>query len=330
MRNIIDMSVAIVITITAIVILTLPENSHADCNERIITIQYGNPGPGYETTPDPQEAEDPGLPDFTGKKTVLADINRNEKYKFLKTDEIKMRAKFKNAGDNDVDSDADIPVRYYLSKGYKEDSHDKWLRVGKDNIKGRNLDPGESHWEEEGLKLSDERFKDYIKEGKFYNIVACIDRTKDQHTGYGKYREIHESNNCTTEAVFEVVAPNQPPEGWLDEANCNQIRGWARDPNTTSPISVHLYADGEAGMGTFIGATPADQLRPDLPFDDKHHGFTFRTPESLKDGHIHYIYAYGIDDQGGTNPLLNGNPKSVNHCVSAAVMQVLMNYIMED
>lgn len=66
---------------------------------------------------------------------------------------------------------------------------------------------------------------------------------------------------------------NHIPEGWLDSAICDEIEGWARDANTINPISVHFYTDGEAGIGTFIGSTTANQLRQDLPFDDKHHGF---------------------------------------------------------
>ncbi len=112
----------------------------------------------------------------------------------------------------------------------------------------------------------------------------------------------------------DYQVPNQFPEGWLDEVSCNQIRGWVRDPNTTSPIDVHFYADGEAGIGTFIGKTTANQIRPDLPFNDKNHGFVFGVPEILKDGHQHTIYAYGIDDREEYNPLLNGSLLLLEEC----------------
>jgi hypothetical protein len=36
---------------------------------------------------------------------------------------------------------------FYLSKGYKEDSHSEWIRIGKEQTKGSNLDPGETYLE---------------------------------------------------------------------------------------------------------------------------------------------------------------------------------------
>lgn len=35
--------------------------------------------------------------------------------------------------------------RFYLSKGYKEDPHSEWIRIGKKESDGLNLDLGESH-----------------------------------------------------------------------------------------------------------------------------------------------------------------------------------------
>ena len=122
---------------------------------------------------------------------------------------------------------------------------------------------------------------------------------------------------------------NQPPTGFLDSVNCNQFTGWAKDPNTIGSISVHFYIDGEAGTGTYIGGVTANQHRGDLPFDDKNHGFTFRTPASIKDGHQHHIYAYGIDEQNQVNSLLNNSPLTINHCISPAVMQVIRGFYLE-
>lgn len=110
----------------------------------------------------------------------------------------------------------------------------------------------------------------------------------------------------------EAVATSQPPEGYHDTADCDNVKGWAKDPDTTDPIYIHFYADGPSGTGTFIGSTSANIYRGDLPYADKNHGFSFPTPESLKDGQTHQIYVYVLDDQGGTNPLLTNSPQSSN------------------
>ena len=304
-----------------------PLTSSAETCGNTTTIQVGTNGPGYQTTPNQEEEEVPAtLPDFVVKKVILTATNGNEKYQFHKNEEIKIKVLLKNIGDDGIGGDDNIETRYYLSKGYKEDSHNQWRRVGKDNTKGRNLQPNETHWEQEGLKLWNQ---DIIKKGKIYNIVVCVDRTQDQHNGDGDYSEIYESNNCSTEAVFEVLGDNQPPTGFLDSVNCNQFTGWAKDPNTIGSISVHFYIDGEAGTGTYIGGVTANQHRGDLPFDDKNHGFTFRTPASIKDGHQHHIYAYGIDEQNQVNSLLNNSPLTINHCISPAVMQVIRGFYLE-
>ena len=109
---------------------------------------------------------------------------------------------------------------------------------------------------------------------------------------------------------------NRTPEGYLDHADCNTIGGWARDPDTTNAIRVDFYKDAPAGSGTFIGNTFANVYRSDLTFSDKNHGFVFTTPNSLKDGKTHTIYAYAIDSEGGTNPLLSDSPKTIT-CGSA-------------
>ncbi len=120
---------------------------------------------------------------------------------------------------------------------------------------------------------------------------------------------------------------NRPPEGYLGLANCNYIRGWARDPDTTAPIHVHIYADGPAGKGgRFIRAVRADVYRQDLPFPDKRHGFGIRTPDVLKDGRPHQIYVYGIDDSAkGPNSLLRMSPKKVQ-CGSRSIPQNSMEW----
>ena len=114
---------------------------------------------------------------------------------------------------------------------------------------------------------------------------------------------------------------NTPPIGWLDDANCNIIGGWALDLDTRSAaITVHIYKDGPAGSGTFVTAATTTGLRQDINniYDNSStvntHGFTIATPDSLKDGKSHDIYIHGIDSTtpaAGPNPVLSGTPKKI-------------------
>lgn len=150
------------------------------------------------------------LPDLVAKRAWLTnEAETEEKTKFFRTEKLKMKAQFANTGD--ANPDEDMEVRFYLSKGTTEDSHSEWKRVGTDNIKRENLKVGDTKTETEGLEL----WKDVPGPG-VYNVVACIDRTKDKDNGDGKITEKHKSNNCSKEAVFEVieatVAPPPPPD----------------------------------------------------------------------------------------------------------------------
>ncbi|MCD6149915.1 hypothetical protein J7J13_04000 [bacterium] len=193
-------------------------------------------GPGAETLA--TDEEDPGKPDFIVKRVELSNYNPS------KNDEIKVRAKLKNIGENDISSDDKIETRFYLSMGYKEDLHSEWIRIGREYTKGSNLDPGETHWEEESLRLWE---YNQIQPGQVYNIVACVDRTKDQNNEDGDYEEEHKSNNCSTEAVFTVTNPPPPPAP-------------PPPPQTTSPDGKFAwsYSGPISGMVCAQIAEPAD------------------------------------------------------------------------
>jgi hypothetical protein len=107
------------------------------------------------------------------------------------------------------------------------------------------------------------------------------------------------------------------PEGYLDSATSTVIGGWARDPDNTGPIAVHIYIDGEIAH-----AMVADALRSDLPYADQNHGFTW-TPPFLGSGtHQVNVYAIGVDASGaadGVNPDLTGSPTSfTGSCAGAS------------
>jgi hypothetical protein len=84
------------------------------------------------------------------------------------------------------------------------------------------------------------------------------------------------------------------------------VRGWAIDPNTTSPIAVHVYVDA---VGT---ALTADVSRPDVESvfgSGALHGFDGTVPAEPG---VRNVCVYAIDSGGGTNPRLNCKTVTVN------------------
>ena len=180
----------------------------------LIYIQIGSTGPGYETivTDEP----DPGLPDFILDELQLTTVGDIEQYTYTNMDTIEMHSWSENIGDADwaafpgEDEADDIYVKFYLSKGYKEDSHSEWDCVGTQQIQKGNLDRGDEKHEWDTLNLSTYNNGGPIAPGT-YNIVACVDRKYDQDNGDGEVPEKHKSNNCSTEAVFNVIVGMPPP-----------------------------------------------------------------------------------------------------------------------
>ncbi|MFA5352815.1 MAG: CHAP domain-containing protein [Thermodesulfovibrionales bacterium] len=157
-------------------------------------------GPGHAMIA--TDAAVPSLPDFVVKNIWLETPWGAKKYKYGQPETMKMKAQFKNIGKGYCSGD--IEVHFYLSKGYKEDAHSEWKRVGTDIIQCDNMKPGDTHTETEGIEL----WRD-IPEPGMWNIVACVDHIMDDHNSGGAHPEKHESNNCSSEAVFEVTADGQ-------------------------------------------------------------------------------------------------------------------------
>ena len=115
-------------------------------------------------------------------------------------------------------------------------------------------------------------------------------------------------------------------------SNCNQINGWAGDPdNPNSPIQVAVFDRGPAGSGTLLGYYWADSPRESgvcqalggqncsvCPTNEPQckHAYIFDTPNSLKDGNNHQVYIHGINlpqtPTSGNNPILPGSPITLN------------------
>lgn len=108
---------------------------------------------------------------------------------------------------------------------------------------------------------------------------------------------------------------NDLPKGQLDAASCDEIRGWAQDPDVADkPIAVHVYFDGKIGdpaakVLRLTAATKRDDLCMALGSCD--HGFTTGVPLSMQDGKPHEVRALAIDSAGGMNAELPGGPKTI-------------------
>jgi hypothetical protein len=110
-------------------------------------------------------------------------------------------------------------------------------------------------------------------------------------------------------AVQRITSIQQQPpvyEGYLDEASCDVIFGWAADRNRlNTAVSVDIY-DG----GNKIATVTADQPRSDVGAylgDNGLHGFALATPAQLKDGLSHMVTVKFT----GTNADLFLTPQSV-------------------
>src|SRR5450631_1529190 len=92
------------------------------------------------------------------------------------------------------------------------------------------------------------------------------------------------------------------PIGNLDAATSTSpgvisVRGWALDPDTTSPISVHVYVDGRATLSLAASGSRPDVGRVLGKGDN--HGFTAAVKATYG---THQICVYAINTPAGTNP----------------------------
>ena len=108
---------------------------------------------------------------------------------------------------------------------------------------------------------------------------------------------------CLTAVFNGVGADNVSPVGSVDVVSATgtsvTVKGWALDPDTVSPIAVHIYV-GPTGT-----AFTSDKYRADIarayPLYGASHGFsaTVTGPAGTSD-----VCAYAIDTNGGANTLL--------------------------
>ncbi len=102
--------------------------------------------------------------------------------------------------------------------------------------------------------------------------------------------------------TVQAASQNRAPLGYYESiaptAGGATVAGWALDPDTSSPIQVHVYVDG-------VGrAFNADKSRPDVGAAYRlgdAHGFNEVVPMSSGS---HRVCVYAINDKAGDNPLL--------------------------
>lgn len=163
------------------------------------------------------EAATPNLPDFIVTKAWLTTLRGTETYQYGLNESLNIKAQSKNIGAGLCGGD--ITGHFYLSKGYKEDVHSgdgAWRRVGSSTTHCSSLNPNNTHTETENMVISN-----WITVPGIYNIVYCIDHPLDDHNNGGDYPEEHESNNCSTEAVFEVLQAFESPGNFTPENSLN-------------------------------------------------------------------------------------------------------------
>lgn len=103
-----------------------------------------------------------------------------------------------------------------------------------------------------------------------------------------------------------------PPQGYLDKVDCEEVWGWAQDPDEPdAAIDVHVYFNAPAGDPAGIGVSvTADEHREDLctGIGSCAHGYTVAIPPSLRDNQMHAVHVYGIDIEGQDNSQLAQSP----------------------
>lgn len=171
-------------------------------------------GPGLETIP--TDSATPSLPDFITQKVTLSTPWNQEVYAYGYNETVIIDSYIKNIGEANWAGDRDdMYVKAYLSNGYREDSHSEWRNVGTGQILRGNIDVGTTKHEAFTVNLATINNGGPLQPG-IYNFVVCADRKYDSDNGDGEVPEMHKSNNCSTEAVFEIKETSQTNFPYVD------------------------------------------------------------------------------------------------------------------
>ena len=140
--------------------------------------------------------------------------------------------------------------------------------------------------------------------GDLHGYGGTISATAGRHTLCVYALDSGGSGNNPQLGCRTVNVTNQVPIGSVDTvtttATSISVAGWALDPDTTDPITVHVYLDGTAVLGTV-----ANSLRTDVGaafgMGDLH-GFSGTVPATAG---RHSLCVFALDSSGsGNNPQL--------------------------
>jgi hypothetical protein len=141
--------------------------------------------------------------------------------------------------------------------------------------------------------------------GSAHGYLASFDATQGSHTvcAYGINVGL---GTGSTKLGCRTILVNFNPIGRLETVRQTStgisLTGWAIDPNTTSPINVDIYTDGNPRVRLTANLTRTDIGAAHPGYGDDH-GFAANV--TLAEG-SHNVCAYGINVGLGTgNPLLN-------------------------
>jgi hypothetical protein len=144
-----------------------------------------------------------------------------------------------------------------------------------------------------------------------YNYTPYVPNAAALAAGYGSGDGCSSYGNRNFHLYFQSwfgsATGNRPPIGSIDavqssSASTIRVRGWALDPDTSAPISVHVYVDGRA-----VKSVLAEGSRPDVAAAygrGPQHGFDVTVAATSGS---HAVCVYAIDSASGTNPSLGCN-----------------------
>ena len=151
----------------------------------------------------------------------------------------------------------------------------------------------------------------------YYNVAKDDDFFHTSHRAESGITIYDDSGNVIYQILRRCANPmgdfpgglpiaDNAPRGNIDGATCTpSVIGWAKDDDYVGAISVHIYVDGPAGVGTRYNAGSANIYRQDLVDAGLggSHGFNYTLPSTYLDAATHTVYVYGIgvDSTGKTN-----------------------------
>lgn len=138
-------------------------------------------------------------------------------------------------------------------------------------------------------------FHQYTSSGSVSGVAGNVDRN---------------DFNGEKSKLLELGLQNEPPEGWIDEAGCEGVAGWAADPvDLGVSLQVDVAFDGTTGEPDRVLQTWADLHRQDLCdlLGSCEHGFELQLPARYHDGLSHMVQAT-IYDGAGQAIALQGGP----------------------